>query len=1116
MDKFIREIFNIKIRDWTLSLSILICIMLSNFYFNTIDFDTLTNFKDRTIGQNMLLGVNGGARTTTYLVLVILFSLCFVFLTVIFSFLFKKNENLFSSEICAFEKKAISTLSITAILTFLLGIYFPGTLVAGLGLKILLTGILLAFILLELKIYAHKDSRLSKLLENTDITITFTMLCVSILSYFRIIIERLPTKLLFWGGAFIILFMGCYIGYALLQRMIEMKSRSINTLDSAILLGGIPMLLLSFLAPIANEIQYTLSGRWALSAEKVSYWVSLLLMISGLTIFFLILNGVIRPKTTSKVIISNIYYPIIIATVAIFIYYTPTMNILQDQFEFHFGTHNLSVLQLFKFGKIPFIDNFPSRGASDLVEQMLYSLVNGYRFPLDSMLWEWIRWVCGAVLYYFLLKEVLSPAQSLLFLCFFWNPIIFSYVSGGYIAGFIVFPALVIKKLYEKQNFGLFCILWVSGILMFAWAFPPGIMTIVSSIFMVVLLILNAFLQKENWIKIARLALYSFVFVYGIVFSFFCTLVFLRGHSLSDLFVMIKSAFGPLGLAHTYPTMIRNMTPSVFFEYMVQPVVAVGIVLFTIINLKKKSTSNLLPFFAFLATANLVGFPRMLQRHSVLESFALYFPIYLIASLPIIYGWVKTQKYLIFILLSTSIAIVLMFGNGFQGEKLGLLTNVQQFHFIQWQDKQERVTYEISPDMEQIINFLDQKLQEGQTFYDFTDAPELFVLSKKEHLLYVTPSTMNLSDENQNVTNSYLQKAYDEEKLAYVIFKQGTGWDNLDNVPRELVSYRTAEFIYKHFHPAYMVGRYEVWAANFIESEPDKWPDIEFESLNLLNIESIQQNDVITTQIGRQGALQISAIDTDPYIINFLDLSEMKLLEKDYDIYCLQITYQAVLNGENDFKVFYAFEGEGFSENNSDFVELVNSNDGDDNVLVIRLNQTIHHSGQRLEALRFDLPDNSHVDIEQVEYKVTDSTYNEKLTTINQQFDLINLPYLWGTYDEKDAAHTTEVLQTIVNEEIQLIPNKQQTILINPLISKNNGNYIHFRIRSSDEANINFYYTNPGESYFSFDTVPSEQYEDYLVRVSTQWQWMSENVNKLVISSSRNLVISELYLREGD
>jgi hypothetical protein len=96
------------------------------------------------------------------------------------------------------------------------------------------------------------------------------------------------------------------------------------------------------------------------------------------------------------------------------------------------------------------------------------------------------------------------------------------------------------------------------------------------------------------------------------------------------------------------------------------------------------------------------------------------------------------------------------------------------------------------------------------------------------------------------------------------------------------------------------------------------------------------------------------------------------------------------------------------------------------------------------------------------------------------------------------------------------MPNEPQTFLLDPMISKENGNYIHFRIRTSEKATIKFYYTNPEESYFVFETVPSDQPEDYLVRVSTQWQWMSEDVDKLVISSSGNLVISELHIREGD
>jgi len=274
---------------------------------------------------------------------------------------------------------------------------------------------------------------------------------------------------------------------------------------------------------------------------------------------------------------------------------------------------------------------------------------------------------------------------------------------------------------------------------------------------------------------------------------------------------------------------------------------------------------------------------------------------------------------------------------------------------------------------------------------------------------------------------------------------------------------------------------------------------------------------VIITQNGNQDTLNILAFDPDPYIKNFLDLSEIKVLEKDSDAYFIKITYQSQLRGDNDFQVYFKFDGEGFIEDDSCMVDLRESSFGEDKILVIKLNQTINHTGQRLEDLRFDFPKGSHVTLKKVEYLINDVDYLwQDSTNVIQQFHLIKLPYLWGTYDEKDAVHSTEVLQTLVSEEVRLIPNERQTFLIDPIISKENGNYIHFRILASDRAKIKFYYTNPEESCFIFDTVPSDQLEDYLVRVSTQWQWMSAEVDKLVVSSTGDLVISEIHIREGD
>jgi hypothetical protein len=185
--------------------------------------------------------------------------------------------------------------------------------------------------------------------------------------------------------------------------------------------------------------------------------------------------------------------------------------------------------------------------------------------------------------------------------------------------------------------------------------------------------------------------------------------------------------------------------------------------------------------------------------------------------------------------------------------------------------------------------------------------------------------------------------------------------------------------------------------------------------------------------------------------------------------------------------------------------------------MVIKLDQTMNHAGHRLGDLRFDFPKGSRVNIKEVEYLISDMDYVwQDNIDITQQFHLIKLPYLWGTFDEKDAVQNTEVLQTLLREKIHLKPDEPLILSIDPSISKEKGNYIHLKILALDQAEIKLYYADPEGSYFTFDTIPSSKPEDYLVRVSTQWQWINGNADEMIISSTEDITIYEVYIREGD
>jgi hypothetical protein len=85
-----------------------------------------------------------------------------------------------------------------------------------------------------------------------------------------------------------------------------------------------------------------------------------------------------------------------------------------------------------------------------------------------------------------------------------------------------------------------------------------------------------------------------------------------------------------------------------------------------------------------------------------------------------------------------------------------------------------------------------------------------------------------------------------------------------------------------------------------------------------------------------------------------------------------------------------------------------------------------------------------------------------------------------------------------------------------PITDKSSGNYIHFRIKSEQSANLTIIYGNESISSIMFQVLPSAKYEDYLVRISSQWQWMSEPISSIMINSSRKIEIGGITIKKGD
>jgi len=149
-------------------------------------------------------------------------------------------------------------------------------------------------------------------------------------------------------------------------------------------------------------------------------------------------------------------------------------------------------------------------------------------------------------------------------------------------------------------------------------------------------------------------------------------------------------------------------------------------------------------------------------------------------------------------------------------------------------------------------------------------------------------------------------------------------------------------------------------------------------------------------------------------------------------------------------------------------------------------------------------------------YEIKDSSNLTKTNNIVQNFDLKYLPYMWANFDEYDALNN-KVQVAIINSPIKLDPKVSRVFKLEKDISKEKGNYIYLKIISSLGGKLKISYgKDPALSSVEFNLLSSELPVDYMVRISSLYNWMYQDNNDITIISSSNLDIIKLDVKTGD
>ena len=803
---------NKKFSPWIFSLSALLSLFTANHIFNNANL-ILGNFADRIIGIAVFEGVDVAARSFLYIELVAVSIIVFLLTFFIFSKIDHLIDRLNTKNNLKNERDLLFTFSLSS-LFLLIFHYLNGTEIFINIFDILVFLTFLSYLLLLATIFFEKvDKRFSLLLTNGDL---------QVLSFlFPLVIFF--TRWAFVNGSFTFNYGYFYpyfplwIAFWVFIRLFVWHSSQEVTQSRvySVLSAGIPMLAIPVSISLSNEIQYTLSNVLPWSAHRFAT-ISTFFLIGTSAIFYFI-NRRSQSKTKFA---QNYFLPILVATVVMFNSHTNFIETPRGFDMFHNGENLIATQQLFSFQKIPFVNIFPTHGISYMVGQTLYSMINGYR-PFEPWLWEWITKIFEVVLLYFVLSKITNPIFSAVTIIFI--PFIgifggqhFTYGYNTYLASTYYFTSflagLTLVWVLKKPNFLRLTILWLASVFLLTWRADFGIASFASILFILLTVLLY---RKLNSIK-TKLKLKNVLFSLVLVIAFTLLLIITLSVANKESFIEILRLNYEFvkfqALAQGLLTIANSFSPMSVFQYLILPSISIFYILVFIFRLFIRKDTHFAGFkylLLFLAIFSLIISIRSVQRQTlVVLGYNSYLFVFLAICIPFYLNEGK-KEISTFLFIAILLAYQFILPNNTLLVKSGPLIDKYS-----WKNKESRVR--VNDSQYKILKtFLNNNLDDDQTFLDLTSSPLLYVVSNRKFINYFTPNAYYTSELIQGSVLEKIEKAYKNGEIPIVIFRQpDTNANNIDGVPNEIRSYRIYEYIYKNYKAAGYVNGYMIWVSN--------------------------------------------------------------------------------------------------------------------------------------------------------------------------------------------------------------------------------------------------------------------------------------------------------------
>ncbi|MEJ2085887.1 MAG: hypothetical protein P8Y44_09440, partial [Acidobacteriota bacterium] len=458
-------------------------------------------------------------------------------------------------------------------------------------------------------------------------------------------------------------------------------------------------------------------------------------------------------------------------------------------------------------------------------------------------------------------------------------------------------------------------------------------------------------------------------------------------------------------------------------------------------------------------------------------------------------------------------------------DELSLAVRADPFRFQRWRRGEPRVLYDETVPTP-IVSFLETELSEDETFFDLTDSPLLYVFTDREFPTQLIPNRSRTTDTIQSAVIRELGSLHEAGRLPLVLFRtEAEISSRRPELPTEVRSYRIAEFIYDNYSPWMKLEGYEIWRQRGVElgrSRGDesfgpnlsvtlaqdfwlgKLPYVwaRFDPRNALeNTEVLAELSGRTTKVDTRKPMAVGVdVMTDRSDGNYLQIRARPLdgaitAESLGNGPVLSIEYGRPRSSSFHFELVPR-KAEPWDETQAVALPLLPRPE------LRRLRQVDRDGSLVVRSTGNDPHIFSFVDLKEAPQQEPGSELWLRLRYRSTSSEPMQI--FFATDKSGFSEHQSVRLQTRATG----MGGEAAEVAVPVFADKKRFSLLDLRIDPPSDSEFEIVGVELGLREPVFD--------DYLVRLSSQWRWASTNIDKLVLKASGPVLVGEVLLRRGD